>query len=96
MYFGGRDERAVQQAVGYVIDEAIDDAIAWNAQHITILVEQDNSFVISNDGPGLPLEIDRFQQNSRVELALTNGGLSNWTGRPHHLINVSAGCLYLH
>jgi len=53
-----------------VIDNSVDEALAGHASHITVILHEDQSLEISDDGRGMPVDIHPVEGVSGVELIL--------------------------
>jgi topoisomerase-4 subunit B len=54
-----------------VIDNSVDEAMAGHAKSIQIVLHEDNSLQVIDDGRGMPVDINQAEQMSGVELILT-------------------------
>lgn len=54
-----------------VIDNSVDEAMAGYATNITVILHQDNSLEVSDDGRGMPVDLHSAEQISGIELILT-------------------------
>ncbi len=54
-----------------VIDNSVDEAIAGYADKIDVVLKQDNSIIISDNGRGMPVDIHPEEKISGVELIMT-------------------------
>ena len=55
MYIGGSDEAAMQHLVAELLDNAMDEAVAGEANRIEIHLEASNTVTISDNGRGIPV-----------------------------------------
>ena len=81
MYIGGTDERALHHLVAEILDNAMDEAVAGHASRIGLIVHDDNSVTISDNGRGIPVDNHpKFPGKSALEVILTtlhSGGKFN-------------------
>ncbi|MBX3086808.1 MAG: hypothetical protein KF716_34565 [Anaerolineae bacterium] len=71
MYFGGINSVGMHRLVWYVIDHAIDEALAKQGCHVDIVLQDANVISISDNGVGLPVERDPETERPVLELILT-------------------------
>ncbi|RZU35409.1 DNA topoisomerase IV subunit B [Fluviicoccus keumensis] len=54
-----------------VIDNSVDEALAGHARHIQVILHEDNSLEVIDDGRGMPVDMHPEEKMSGVELILT-------------------------
>ena len=72
MYIGPTDERGLHTLVREVIDNSIDEALAGYCDRIDVIITEDGSCIVKDNGRGIPTGINEEEGISGVELALTN------------------------
>jgi DNA gyrase subunit B len=71
MYVGGTDVRALHHLVYEVVDNSIDEALADVCDHIRIIIEEDETVTIIDNGRGIPVGIHPEKGISALTLVLT-------------------------
>lgn len=71
MYIGGTDEAGLHHLIWEIVDNAIDEALAGYAQTVSVILNEDGSVTISDDGRGIPVDIHPTEKVSALELAAT-------------------------
>lgn len=72
MYIGPTDEKGLHCLVREVIDNSIDEALAGFCDTVDVVITEDGSCSIKDNGRGIPTGINEESGISGVELALTN------------------------
>ncbi len=72
MYIGPTDEKGLHCLVREVIDNSIDEALAGYCDTVDVIITEDGSCSIKDNGRGIPTGINSDTGISGVELALTN------------------------
>ena len=72
MYIGDPDERGLHHCVFEVLDNSIDEHLAGFCQDISIVINDDGSISVTDDGRGIPVEMKEKFGMPAVELVLTN------------------------
>lgn len=71
MYIGGTDEAGLHHLIWEIVDNAIDEALAGYAHTVSVILNEDGSVTISDDGRGIPVDIHPTEKVSALELAAT-------------------------
>ena len=71
MYIGDVSEKGLHHLVYEVIDNSIDEALAGYAQSIDIIINEDNSITVMDDGRGIPVDYHEKEGKSALEVVMT-------------------------
>ncbi len=71
MYIGSTASSGLHHLVWEIIDNGIDEALAGFAHHVTLTIEKDNSITITDDGRGVPVEIQPKTGRPAMEAVFT-------------------------
>ncbi|MDF2115540.1 DNA topoisomerase IV subunit B [Roseiarcaceae bacterium H3SJ34-1] len=72
MYIGGTDEAALHHLFAEVIDNCMDEAVAGHATWIDVLVEEDDTITVTDNGRGIPVDPHpKFPKKSALEVIMT-------------------------
>src|ERR1700676_4703749 len=56
MYIGGTDEKALHHLFAEVIDNAMDEALAWDSSFIEVELSADKFLTVTDNGRGIPVD----------------------------------------
>ncbi|MDN6900045.1 DNA topoisomerase (ATP-hydrolyzing) subunit B [Oenococcus sicerae] len=71
MYIGSTASSGLHHLVWEIIDNGIDEALAGFATHVTVTIEKDNSITVTDDGRGVPVEIQPKTGRPAMEAVFT-------------------------
>lgn len=71
MYIGSTGSKGLHHLVWEVVDNSIDEALVGACKNILIIINEDNSITVSDDGRGFPVGLHPKLKKPAVEVALT-------------------------
>jgi len=91
MYIGSTDTRGLMHCVWEIIDNSVDEALAGHCSLIEVILRDDKSIEVRDNGRGIPVDTEKKTGLSGVEVVFTKlhaggkfgGGSYNATGGLH-------------
>ncbi|WP_338473300.1 DNA topoisomerase (ATP-hydrolyzing) subunit B [Niallia sp. XMNu-256] len=71
MYIGSTSARGLHHLVWEIVDNSIDEALAGYCTEINVIIEEDNSITVTDNGRGIPVGIQEKTGRPAVETILT-------------------------
>jgi DNA gyrase subunit B len=71
MYIGSTGVRGLHHLIYEVMDNSVDEALAGEADHVTIAIHPDNSVTVTDNGRGIPVGMHEKEKRPAAEVVLT-------------------------
>ncbi|MFT4647109.1 MAG: DNA gyrase subunit B [Glaciecola sp.] len=71
MYIGDTDVRGLHHLIWEVLDNSVDEALAGYATYCRVILHEDGSIEVRDDGRGIPIDIHEAEGIPAVEVVLT-------------------------
>ena len=71
MYIGDVSTKGLHHLVYEVIDNSIDEALAGYCDSIDVVINENNTITVTDNGRGIPIDIHEKEQRSALEVVMT-------------------------
>ncbi|MBN1597630.1 MAG: DNA topoisomerase (ATP-hydrolyzing) subunit B [Bacteroidales bacterium] len=71
MYIGDVSSKGLHHLVYEVIDNSIDESLAGHCDHIEVIINENNSIIVKDNGRGIPVDFHEKEQRSALEVVMT-------------------------
>jgi DNA gyrase subunit B len=71
MYIGSTDSRGLMHCLWEIIDNAVDEALGGFCQHINVTLFKDGSVEVTDDGRGIPVDLEPKTGLTGIEVVMT-------------------------
>ncbi|MFC4497812.1 type IIA DNA topoisomerase subunit B [Streptomyces ovatisporus] len=71
MYIGSTDSRGLMHCLWEIIDNSVDEALGGHCDHIEVILHDDGSVEIRDNGRGIPVDVEPKTGLSGVEVVMT-------------------------
>jgi DNA gyrase subunit B len=71
MYIGSTDIMGLHESLREIIDNSVDEALAGFAKNVWIVLNNDGSVTVADDGRGIPVDVMPHYKKSALEIVMT-------------------------
>jgi len=71
MYVGGTDIKALHHLIYEVVDNSIDEALAGACNRIEVIIHEDSSVTVKDNGRGIPVDLHPQMKKPALEVVMT-------------------------
>jgi DNA gyrase subunit B len=81
MYIGDVGERGLHHLIWEILDNAVDEAMAGYARNIKVIIHDDGSVTVEDDGRGIPVDVHPEVKRPALEVVFTMLGAGGKFGK---------------